>query len=220
MRLWVPAWQRAPLCSRKWSMSSQWPRRDILKGPPTRMSSWRIDHTFWQLVDLGKQFRQTQRETLAAWLLQLWDTGWAQCLRISWVLTERSRGMACETPSGSVKTPKGARAGRCPLQFMQMQLWAYLCEGVLLAMSVAQLCVTLWDPTDCSSPGSSIHGILQARILEWFAIPFSRRSSSFSRRSSWPRDQTWVSYIVGRFFTVWAIGCTVKTVFYHVDSMF
>jgi len=50
---------------------------------------------------------------------------------------------------------------------------------------------------DCSSPDSSIHGILQARILEWVAIPFSRRSS-------WPRDWTWVSCIPGGFFTIWA----------------
>ena len=50
---------------------------------------------------------------------------------------------------------------------------------------------------DCSLLGSSIHGILQARILEWVAI-------SFSRRSSWPRDWTWVSHIVGRCFTIWA----------------
>ena len=47
---------------------------------------------------------------------------------------------------------------------------------------VAQLCPTLCDPTDCGSPGSSDHGILQARILEWVAI-------SSSRGSSWPRDQ-------------------------------
>ena len=51
---------------------------------------------------------------------------------------------------------------------------------------------------DCSSPGSSVHGILQARILEWVAI-------SFSRGSSQPRDQTWLFCIVGRFFTVWDI---------------
>ena len=56
---------------------------------------------------------------------------------------------------------------------------------------------TLCDPMDCSLPGSSVHGILQARILEWVAIPFSRGSSQ-------PRDQTWVSYIAGRFFTIWA----------------
>ena len=44
---------------------------------------------------------------------------------------------------------------------------------------VTQSCLTLWDPVDCSPPGSSIHGILQARILEWVAI-------SFSKGSSWP----------------------------------
>ena len=50
---------------------------------------------------------------------------------------------------------------------------------------------------DCSLPGSSIHRIFQARILEWVAI-------SSSRGSSWPRDRTWVSCIAGRLFTVWA----------------
>ena len=49
-----------------------------------------------------------------------------------------------------------------------------------------------------SLPGSSIQGNLQARILEWVAIPFSRGSS-------WPRDWIWVSCIAGRFFTIWAI---------------
>ena len=44
----------------------------------------------------------------------------------------------------------------------------------------AQLCLTLCDPTDCSPPGSSIHGILQARILEWGASPFSRGSEPIS----------------------------------------
>ena len=50
---------------------------------------------------------------------------------------------------------------------------------------------------DCSPPGSSVHGILQARIVEWVVI-------FFSRGSSWPRDQTWVSCIAGRFCTIWA----------------
>ena len=62
---------------------------------------------------------------------------------------------------------------------------------------VAQSCPTLWDPMDCSLPGSSVPGILQAGILEWVAI-------SFSRRSSQPRDRTWVSHIAGRRFTIWA----------------
>ena len=50
---------------------------------------------------------------------------------------------------------------------------------------------------DCSLPGSSIHGIFQAIVLQWVAI-------SFSRGSSWPRDRTRVSHIVDRCFTVWA----------------
>ena len=63
-----------------------------------------------------------------------------------------------------------------------------------------QLCLTLYDPMDYSPPGSSDHGILQARILEWAAI-------SSSRGSSWPRDKTHISYvspIAGRIFTIWA----------------
>ena len=57
--------------------------------------------------------------------------------------------------------------------------------------------VWLCNPKDCSPPGSYVHGILQARILEWVAV-------SFSRGSSWPRDQTWVSCTAGRFSTTWA----------------
>ena len=64
--------------------------------------------------------------------------------------------------------------------------------------SVAQSCPTLCDPMDCSLPGSSVHGILQARVLEWVAISFSRGSS----RST---DQTRVSRIADRRFTIWAI---------------
>ena len=63
-------------------------------------------------------------------------------------------------------------------------------------MLVAQSCPTLSDPMDCSPPGSSVHGISQARVLEWVAIPFSRISS-------WPRDRTQVSHIADRFFTIW-----------------
>ena len=63
---------------------------------------------------------------------------------------------------------------------------------------VAQSCPTLCDPMDCSLPGSSVHGIPQAIVLEWIAI-------SFSRGSSRPRDQTRVSWIVDRWFTVWVI---------------
>ena len=59
-----------------------------------------------------------------------------------------------------------------------------------------QSCLIICDPMDCSPPDSSIHEILQARILEWVAIPFFRRSSR-------PRDQTQVFHTAGRLFTVW-----------------
>ena len=62
---------------------------------------------------------------------------------------------------------------------------------------VTQSCSTLCNPMDCSLPGFSVHGILQARILEWITI-------SFSRGSSQARDQTRVSHIGGRHFNLWA----------------
>ena len=72
----------------------------------------------------------------------------------------------------------------------------YACAG-----SVAQSCLTLCGPMDCSPPGSSVHGILQARILEWVAI-------SSSRGSSQPRDQTRVS----------SISRIVRQILYHCTS--
>ena len=70
-----------------------------------------------------------------------------------------------------------------------------------------QLCITLSDPMDCSPPGSSVHGILQARILEWVAL-------SPSRGSSPPRDRTCVSYVscIGRLVS------TIRGTHYRVYS--
>ena len=68
------------------------------------------------------------------------------------------------------------------------------------ACMLSQLCPTLCDPMGCSLPGSSIHGISHARIVEWVAI-------SFSREFSWPRDRTHISCVsctAGKFFTIWA----------------
>ena len=64
----------------------------------------------------------------------------------------------------------------------------------MLSAKSLQFCPTLWDP---SLKGSSVHGISQARILEWVAV-------SSSRGSSWPRDWARASYIAGRLFIVWA----------------
>ena len=84
-----------------------------------------------------------------------------------------------------------------------MRIRFYVQKGSLQCYSgdgfVAQLCPTLCDPMDYNPQGSSVHGISQARILEWVAI-------SSSRGSSWPRDQARVSCIAGKFFTNWATG--------------
>ena len=82
-------------------------------------------------------------------------------------------------------------------QYLVCKTHVCVCVCVCVCVLVAQSCLTLCKPMDCSPPGSSIYGILQARILEWVAIPFSRGSS-------WTRDQTWVSCTAGRFFTIWA----------------
>ena len=62
---------------------------------------------------------------------------------------------------------------------------------------IAKLCLTLCDPMDCSPPGSFVHGISQARILEWVAI-------SYCRGSSWPKNWTHVSCIGKRILYHWA----------------
>ena len=83
-------------------------------------------------------------------------------------------------------------------------------EMILMWCEVAQSCPTVCDPMNYSLPHSSVHGIFQARVLEWVSI-------SFSRGSSWPRDQIWVSCIVGRRFTIWAIReeMILEIIFFH-----
>ena len=79
---------------------------------------------------------------------------------------------------------------------------------------IYQSCPTLCDPVDCSPPGSSVHRILQARILEWVAI-------SFSRGSSWPRDWTRVSRTGGGFFNLWATReALINTLTYMFEQHF
>ena len=80
---------------------------------------------------------------------------------------------------------------------LSVSTWILIYSRVFLCCSVTQSCLTLCDPVNYSPPGSSVHGISQARILEWVSIPFSRGSSQ-------PRDRTPLSCIAGRFFTIWA----------------
>ena len=105
---------------------------------------------------------------------------------INIVETQEQRVKAEEVGGGGLAGPKGrARPPSSPVpeghvprgptasQQVERKLEHFLIPDVL----VAQLCLTLYDPIDCSIPGSSVHGILQARILEWVAMPFFRGSS-------------------------------------------
>ena len=80
------------------------------------------------------------------------------------------------------------------IKHFHMEVW----NGKLCCAKLLQLCPTLCDPMDCSLSGSSVHGTLQARILECVIIPFSRGSS-------WPRNQALISYI----------SCIGRWVLYH-----
>ena len=98
--------------------------------------------------------------------------------------------------TGGWKSILGQRTGSCKLQ-LRSGTTKKKKKRLKKESEVSQSCPALCYPLDCSPPGSSIHGIFQARVLEWVAI-------SFSRGSSRPRDWTQVSGIVGRCFTIWA----------------
>ena len=92
-----------------------------------------------------------------------------------------------------------------------VQSWLYRRIGRKEVL-VTQLPPTLGNPMDWSLPGSSLHWILQARILEWVAIPFSGASSQL-------RDRGSVSCIAGGFFTIWATKEAIQTKFWRMDMI-
>ena len=81
---------------------------------------------------------------------------------------------------------------------------------LVLCVWVIRSCPALCDPRDCSPPGSPVHGILQARILEWAAIPFSRGPSQ-------SRDWTWVSCAAGILSTIWVTREAPLCIFAHLE---
>ena len=106
--------------------------------------------------------------------------------------------MDCSLPGSSVHGIFQARVLEwVAIAFSNVNLSPFLILWWMRAQSL-QLCSTLWDTRDCNLPGSSIHRILQASILEWVAMP------SF-RGSSWSRDRTHVSYV----------SCIGRRVHYH-----
>ena len=104
------------------------------------------------------------------------------------------------------------------LEFLKMTDWLNVWykdigNNCCYCCLVAKLCPSHgihWDPMDCSLTGTSVHGISQARILEWVAI-------SFSKGSSQARDQIQISYIAGGFFIIWA---TREAPYIHIYILF
>ena len=129
------------------------------------------------------------RQTLGLMWLAL-----QSCLTLSPYFKQHSRRSDLIFQPGQLSPPGPLNCGgwRRPLP----DLWAKK-EKKGKESEVAQLCLTLCDPMNCSLPVSSIHGVFQARVLEWIAI-------SFSRGSSQPGDRTQVSWTAGRCFTIWA----------------
>ena len=140
--------------------------------------------------------------------LELWC--WRRLLRVPWTSRRLNQWILKEiNPDYSseglmLKLNSNALATWCKEPAYWKRPWYWKSES-----EVAQSCLTLCDSMDCSPPGSSVHGILQARILVWVAI-------SFSRGSSQTRDWTQVSHIAGRFFTLWA---TREAPSFHLNTL-
>ena len=115
---------------------------------------------------------------------------------LSWYF---SHWIVIASTSGLRPDSKISKKKKKKVSCLLLQHHCLLSFWYLMKVLVAQSCPTLCDPMDCSPPGSSVQWVLQTKILEWVAIPFSRRSSR-------ARDWTWVSCLAGRFFTIWNQG--------------
>ena len=133
------------------------------------------------------------------------DRGWmASPTRWTWVWVNSVRRWRSGRP-GLLPSMRSQKVRHNLVTEQQRVNWMVLiydivCVCVCVCVhvySVIQSCLTLCDPMDCSPPGSSVHGIIPVRILEWTAMPSSRGSSQ-------PRDRTQSPALAGGLFTVWA----------------
>ena len=131
---------------------------------------------YWQHISVGASCVSSAQEYRVAS---------SHCVRQPW---PQGRDQACVVWTGWV----------CPEKRYHI-LRGHPSYHICHVCSAAKSCLTLCDPIDCSLPCSSVHGISQARILEWVATPSSRGSSP-------SRDRTQVTCMAGRFFTLWAPG--------------
>ena len=149
--------------------------------------------------------QQCRTETRESFLLLARQRGpqWANALKIVWPTLDRVvRSFIVSKEQGMITswTVLGLVASRWSFKhhkfssFNQSRMYVLVIssflqlEGVMLLTAQSFSHVWFWDPMECTPPGSSVHGISQARILEWFAIPFCRGPSQC-------RDRTWISCI-------------------------
>ena len=128
--------------------------------------------------------------------VQLFATHELQPIRLLWTRNSlgKNTGVGSLSLLQGISPTQGSNPGL--LQWRQILYYLRHQGSPKVKVLVTQSCLILCDPMDCSPSGSSVHGILQARILEWVVI-------SFSRGSSQPRDWTRFFCIAERFFTVW-----------------
>ena len=138
----------------------------------------------------GRTERKTSMGKGRAWQCQEAERG---CPEVLWYSSHGEKGKGRSLNSEQYPATERWQGNDTP----QMTLWGMGCHYTeRVKVLVTQLVPTLCDPMDCHPPGFSAHGIYQARRLEWVVIPFSRGSFQ-------PRDESQVSCIAGRFFTIW-----------------
>ena len=136
----------------------------------------------------GLEPQVQSREAGFGWRSCKWWDDWLVTVKVRWKAGMKKwvgTGVSCTQMTSLQPAMTSSSSASCTSSFPKSEVL------------VTQSCLTL------SPPGSSVHGVFQARVLEWVAVPFSRGSSR-------PRDWTWVSCIAGKFFTIWAIRETDK----------
>ena len=178
------------------------PSRDnfqILSAAAAAAKSLQLCPTLWDPIDgspPGSSVPGILQARTLEWVAISFSNAWKW--KVKGKSLSRARLLATPWTSAYQASPS--------MGFSRQEYWSgvplpsakcYLEKHILsMCVLVAQSCLALCNPMDWGPPGSSVHGILQARILEWVAI-------SFSRGPSRPRDRTQVSCITGGFFTVW-----------------
>ena len=144
-------------------------------------------------IGSSQPWDQTQVSLIAGGLFTIWDTRLSSKVTIPHIPITQKHILTPVFVAALFTIAKKWKQPKCPSTNEWIKIWC----ACMRAKSL-QLCASVCNPMDCSLPGSSVHGILQARILEWVAVPSSKGSFR-------PRDRTYVSYV----------SCIGKWILYH-----